>query len=202
MDECGRSPEAARREDAALVERFRGGDESAFDALVLKHKDRVFGLCWRILGDYEEANDSAQEAFVRAYRAMRSFRGEAAFSTWLYRIAWNACINKAGSAGFLRRRRMVRLDQLRGEGDDGPPLQVRDGAPSPAEALEREERALRVREAIDGLPADQRAAIVLRDIEGLPYEEIAVIAGCSIGTVKSRIARGRERLRELLRGRL
>lgn len=202
MDGGGKSPEAARAEDADLVRGFQGGDESAFDALVLRHKDRVFRLCYRILGDYDEANDSAQEVFVRAYRAMRGFRGDAAFSTWLYRIAWNACANKVGSAGYLRRGRMVRLDQPSGDDGDGPPREVRDGAPSPAEALDRKERALRVREAIGSLPEDQRAAVVLRDMEGLPYGEIAEIAGCGVGTVKSRLSRGRDRLKELLRGRL
>jgi RNA polymerase sigma-70 factor (ECF subfamily) len=202
MDGCGKSPDAARREDAALVRVFQGGDESAFDTLVLKHKDRVFGLCYRILGDREEANDSAQEAFVRAYRAMRGFRGDSAFSTWLYRIAWNACANKVGSAGYLRRRRMVRLDQAPVDCESGRPLEASDRAPSPAEALDRKERAQRVREAIDALPPDQRAAVVLRDMEGLPYEEIAEITGCDLGTVKSRLARARDRLREMLKGRL
>lgn len=202
MDGDGRSSEAARREDAALVRRFRSGDESAFDELVVRHKDRVFRLCWRLLGDYDEANDSAQEAFVRAYRAMGRFRGDAAFSTWLYRIAWNACLNKVSSAGYLRRKRTVSLDRPLGGDGDGPPLEVRDGGRSPVEALERKERALRVREAIGDLPGDQRAAVVLRDMEGLAYEEIAEITGCGLGTVKSRLARGRDRLRELLKGRI
>lgn len=202
MDGDGRSSEAARREDAALVRRFRSGDESAFDELVVRHKDRVFRLCWRLLDDYDEANDSAQEAFVRAYRAMGRFRGDAAFSTWLYRIVWNACLNKVSSAGYLRRRRTVSLDRPLAGGDEGLSSRVRAAALSPAEALDRKDRALRIREAIGDLPGDQRVAVVLRDIEGLPYEEIAEIAGCGLGTVKSRLARGRDRLRELLKGRI
>jgi len=97
-------------EDALLIEAFQRGDKKAFDELVIRHKDRIFNLCYRFLGDYEEANDSAQEAFVKAYGSLNTFRLESAFSTWLYRIAVNACKNKLGSAAYRAKRKTVSLD--------------------------------------------------------------------------------------------
>jgi RNA polymerase sigma-70 factor (ECF subfamily) len=187
-------------EDALLVEAFQKGDKKAFDELVIKHKDRIFNLCYRFLGDYEEANDSAQEAFVKAYGSLNTFRLESAFSTWLYRIAVNTCKNKLGSAAYRAKRKTVSLDNP-GKNEDGPlPVEIQNGTPSPLARMEEKEKMALVQKALDTLPTEFKMVVTLRDVEGLSYEDIAEITGLHLGTVKSRIARARTELRNKLRG--
>ena len=187
-------------EDALLIEAFQRGDKKAFDELVIRHKDRIFNLCYRFLGDYEEANDSAQEAFVKAYGSLNTFRLESAFSTWLYRIAVNACKNKLGSAAYRAKRKTVSLDNP-GNNEDGPlPMEIQNGTPSPLARMEEKEKMALVQGALDALPTEFKMAVTLRDVEGLSYEEIAEVTRLNLGTVKSRIARARTDLRNKLRG--
>lgn len=187
-------------EDALLIKAFQRGDKRAFDQLVIRHKDRIFNLCYRFLGDYEEANDSAQEAYVKAYRSLKTFRLESSFSTWLYRIAVNTCKNKLGSSAYKAKRKTVSLDNP-GNNEDGPlPMEIQNGSPSPLARMEEKERMRLVQTAMDTLPTEFKMVVALRDIEGLSYEDIAEITRLNLGTVKSRIARARTDLRNKLRG--
>lgn len=186
--------------DVATVRDFQTGNKAAFDTLVLKHKDKVFNLCYWFLGDYEEANDSAQEIFVKVYRSLKKFRLESKFSTWLYRIAVNTCKNRVKSSEYRNKKKMVWLNNPgESEGTKASP-DIPDESPSPMMELEKKERLMLVKNAINSLPAEQKMVVALRDIEGLTYDEVANITGLNPGTVKSRLARARLDLREKLRG--
>ncbi|MGV7928220.1 MAG: RNA polymerase sigma factor [Spirochaetota bacterium] len=187
------------RDDGTLVRDALAGDRRAFDLLVLRHGDMLFNLCFRMLGDYDEASDCAQDAFIRAYRALGGFRGEAAFPTWLYRIAVNTCRNRLASAEYRRSRKAVRLEGT-GADDTLLPVNGRASFSNPTARFEREEREAVIQRALDGLPPDEKTVAVLRDIEGRSYEEIAMLTGTRPGTVKSRLARARRRLRTKLEG--
>ena len=187
-------------EDTVSIKSFLAGDKKTFDKLVLKYQDRVFNLCYRFLGDYEEANDSAQETFIKVYNSLKNFRFESAFSTWLYRIAANTCKNKLSSVKFRLNQRMVRLDREKVSDEDCRLTEIRDESLSPEAELEKKERETIIQKAIDSLPKDYKSVVVLRDIEGLSYEETAEITGYNIGTVKSKLSRARVRLREKLKG--
>ena len=183
--------------DAALVRSFQAGNKAAFDKLVLNHKDRIFNLCFRFLGDYQEANDSAQEVFVKAYRSLKRFRFESAFGTWLYRIAVNTCKNKVKSLDYRYAKKMVYLDNP-GAVQDAHGLEISDETQSPLAELEKRERMELIQRAIESLPPEQKMVVILRDIQGLPYDDIADITGCGLGTVKSRLSRARLELRRKL----
>jgi RNA polymerase sigma-70 factor (ECF subfamily) len=190
----------ASDEDALLVKAFQKGDRKAFDELVIRHKDRIFNLCYRFLGDFEEANDSAQEAFVKAYGSLKSFRLESAFLTWLYRVAVNTCKNKLGSRAFRANRKTVSLDNPGNDKDGFLPVEIQNGNPSPLARMEEKEKMVLLQKALDTLSEEFKMAVTLRDMEGLSYEQIAEITGLNLGTVKSRIARARTDLRNKLRG--
>lgn len=202
-------PEAGAR-DRECIEAFLAGDRSAFDRLVARYMDRTFNLCCRYLGDPEDANDCAQEVFVKVYQSLKKFRFESSFSTWLYTITVNTCKNRLKSAEYRYRKRMVPIAAPGGdEGSDGRSPsggrsgavgELEDPAPSPLAELTRMESEALVARAISTLPHDARAVLVLRDVEGLSYEEIAGVTGYNIGTVKSKLARARQQLREKLRG--
>lgn len=194
----------AEASDLSLVQRAQKGEAGAFDALVRRYQHKVVKLVMRYVRNQTEAEDIAQEAFIKAYRALPRFRGDSAFYTWLYRIA----INTAKNALAARARNPVQFDLDRGDGDDGDApgdLQDRmtDTATPEALALTEEIRAT-VTAAIEQLPEDLRTAIMLRELEGLSYEEIATAMDCPVGTVRSRIFRAREavdaRLREIFDG--
>ena len=181
--------------DQQLVQRVQKGDKSAFDLLVLKYQHRVLKLVGRFVSDAAEAQDVAQEAFLKAYRALPSFRGESAFYTWLYRIA----INTAKNALVSNRRRPVDFDldlQDPEQYDRQARLKEVD---TPEGVLLTEEIREVVERAMEQLPEDLRTAIVLREIEGLSYEEIAEAMDCPVGTVRSRIFRAREAIASKLR---
>jgi RNA polymerase sigma-70 factor (ECF subfamily) len=188
-----------REVDQALVERAQAGDSRAFDALVLKYQQRVASLIGRYIRDSSEVLDVTQDAFLKAFRALPSFRGESAFYTWIYRIAINTVKNHLVAQG------------RRPPGDDvdaevAEQLEVgfklRDNATPEGELLS-DEIADNVQAALNSLPEDLRTALVLRELEGMTYEEIASAMECPIGTVRSRIFRAREaidkRLRPLLK---
>lgn len=174
--------------DQELVARAQAGDRRAFDLLVLKYQQKVAGLIGRYLRDPHEVQDVAQEAFIKAYRALGGFRGESAFYTWLYRIAINAAKNHLASRGRRPPRddmEMEVAEQLESGG------RLREMG-TPENHLLTEEIAHTVQKALNELPEDLRTAIVLRELEGLSYEEIAEAMDCPIGTVRSRIFRARD----------
>ncbi|MHA3903374.1 RNA polymerase sigma factor RpoE [Castellaniella sp. WN] len=182
--------------DLALVERVRRGERHAFDLLVIKYQRKIMRLLSRMIHDPAEVEDVAQEAFIKAYRALPQFRGESAFYTWLYRIALNTARNWQ-AASF---RRPATVSPL--ENEDGETFDQIDGLSdhsTPESLMASRQVAQAVNEAIDELPDDLRVAIVLREIEGMSYEEIASTMQCPIGTVRSRIYRAREAIAARLR---
>lgn len=181
--------------DQQLVQRVQAGDQSAFNLLVLKYQHRVLKLVGRFVSDPSEAQDVAQEAFLKAYRALGSFRGESAFYTWLYRIA----INTAKNALVAQRRRPVDFD-LDAQDPEAFERQAKlKESDTPEGVLLTEEIRQVVEKAMEQLPEDLRTAIVLRELEGLSYEEIAEAMDCPVGTVRSRIFRAREAIDKKLK---
>jgi RNA polymerase sigma-70 factor (ECF subfamily) len=199
MDKPTESTAAEHQEEIAWIKAFQSNDKQAFDKLVQRYQDRVFNLCYRFLGDYQEASDSAQEIFMKVYRNLKTFRGEARFSTWLYTIGINTCRNKIKSAAFRQRRRMVSLHPPGVAGEGIPALDPQDTAPSPLAQLEAQEKEKLIQQALEALPEEGRTIIILRDLEGLSYEEIGRITGLNLGTVKSKLSRARLKLREQLK---
>ena len=178
--------------DLSLVRRVQRGDKGAFDALVLKYQHKLVKLVMRYVRNPAEAEDIAQEAFIKAYRALPQFRGDSAFYTWLYRIA----INTAKNAVVSRDRSPIEYDLDRNNTDESYDMQGRMKDPDTPEGLVlTDEIRTTVNAAIEALPEDLRTAIVLRELEGLSYEEIAAILSLPIGTVKSRLNRARLTLR-------
>lgn len=174
--------------DRDLVERVQRGDSSAFDVLVRKYQHRVIGLVGRYVHDWSECQDVAQEVFMRAYRALGNFRGDAQFSTWLHRIAVNTAKNHL--VAQHRRPPTDDIDVMDAEQYDTS-LRLRD-TDTPEHELLRQEIETTVMAAVNRLPTELREAITLREVEGLSYEEIAERMGCPIGTVRSRIFRARD----------
>jgi len=177
-----------RNIDQALVERVQRGDKSAFDILVLKYQSKIIQLVNRYVHDPDEAMDVAQEAFVKAYRAIGHFRGESAFYTWIYRIAINTAKNYLVASG--RRPPAGDIDAQDAEQYEGA-TGLREYA-TPERMLLKDEIEKTVASAIEELPDDLKTAITLRELEGLSYEEIAQTMECPIGTVRSRIFRARD----------
>ena len=167
-------------DDASLLARLRTGDGRAFEELVTTYQHRIFGVALRMLGTRAEAEEIAQETFLRAHRALGEFRGEARLGTWLYAIASRLCLNRLAS-GLRRHERSddLALAQAPAEGTDA------------AGALERGELQAALREAVAALPEERRIVVVLRDLEGLSYEEIAEVLGVPLNTVRTRLHRGR-----------
>jgi RNA polymerase sigma-70 factor (ECF subfamily) len=177
-------------DDAVLLERAVAGDDLAFRQLVDRYASRVYAICWRYFGNNEEAEDAAQGAFVALYRGMASFRGHAAFSTWLYRVATNACHDLARRNA--RQPRTVPLDHERSPGMTEP---LDDAA---LDRLASTELQSDLRAALQQLDAEQRHAVVLRDVVGASYADIAATQHVAVGTAKSRVHRAHARLAELL----
>ncbi len=174
--------------DQQLVERVQQGDKRAFDLLVIKYQHRIAALISRFIRDPDEVQDVAQEAFIKAYRALANFRGDSQFYTWLYRIAINTAKNY-----LVARNRRPPNDDI--EVDDAIFFDGADGLrdiDSPEENLMGEQLMVIVNQAIKDLPEDLRSALTLREYDGLSYEEIAQVMACPVGTVRSRIFRARE----------
>ena len=180
--------------DLELVKRVQRGEKSAFDLLVLKYQHRIGAVIGRFVPDHAEAQDIAQESFMRAYRALQTFRGDAQFYTWLYRIAVNTAKNHL--VAMKRRPPTSDVEVEDAEHFTGARMQDND---TPEHELLREEIAREVSQTVAALPEELRQAITLREVEGLSYEEIAETMDCPIGTVRSRIFRAREAIDARLR---
>lgn len=185
-----------REVDQLLVERAQGGDQGAFDQLVSKYQRKLGRLLSRYIRDAAEVEDVSQEAFIKAYRALPSFRGDSAFYTWLYRIGINTAKNHLVAQG-RRAPTRTEFDADEAEGFEDASL-LRD-INTPESLLMSKQIGQTVNAAMDALPEELRTAIVLREIEGLSYEEIAGVMDCPIGTVRSRIFRAREAVAGKLR---
>lgn len=193
----GRSEhEGVEPTDAELLRAHVDGDPAAFGLLFARHRDRLWAVALRTMGNPEDAADGLQDGLIAAYRRAGSFRGEAAVTTWLHRVVVNACLDRIRAAKV--RRTEVLPDDLEEYGDRGSRVSAEPGTEDPAEHAVRDERRRQVLDALATLPAEQRAALVLVDMEGYPVAEVAVMLGCAVGTVKSRCSRGRARLAELL----
>ena len=175
----------SQADDRALVEACLAGDKSAFDVLVERHRKQVYQVCYRFTGNHEDASDLAQDVFVRAYRALRTFKGHSAFSTWLYRVAVNAGLNHVAV-----KRPVLEAIGTREHEDTQ--------AERPDRAVLRQERAATVRAAIARLPRKQRATMILRMYHELPHEQIAAILGSSVGAVKANFFHALANLKRIL----
>jgi RNA polymerase sigma-70 factor (ECF subfamily) len=179
-----------RSGDLQILKRFNDGDISAFEELVLKYQDRIYNLCRYMLGNTHEAEDAAQDTFIKAYQKLKDFKPEASVYTWLYRIAVNTCLD-------YKKKPFFESIFKKAEGDEFVDEAASDW-PSPEKLYESKQIDLALHNSIKKLPSKLRAAIVLKEMEGLSYEEIADILEVSIGTVKSRISRARDELKKTL----
>jgi RNA polymerase sigma-70 factor, ECF subfamily len=186
--------DAVNTEDQRLIDECLAGRTDAFDQLVVRYQDRLYNTLVRIVGSADEARDVAQDAWVHAFHKLETFRGDSAFYSWLFRIAFNAAVTAKRKA----RRMSASLDAAR----DLAGREIADGRKDgqPSHPLELAERQELVKAAVAQLPEEYRTVLVLKEMEDLKYEEIAKIVGCPVGTVRSRIHRARAELRERLRG--
>ncbi len=182
----------ARLDDTALVAECLAGTQGAFDLVVERYRRPIYQLCYRFVGSHEDASDLTQDVFLRAFRGLKSFRGQAALSTWLYRIGVNVCLNRVS----VKRP----LDNTTSE-----PIDVHDfvdaRSDSPADRLLRQERSAHVRAAIARLPEKQRATLILRTYHELSHQEIADVLGSSVGAVKANFFHALANLKKILEGR-
>jgi len=179
-------------EDNFLIKQAIRGDAYAFEQLMRKHESRMYSVALRMCGNREDAQDCVQDAMLRIYRALDRFKGQSSFSTWVYRITMNTCLDE------LRRRKVrasTSLDSLLESG-----WSPTDETDTPEHHAIDAERRKALSGAIQSLPEDMRSAIVLREMQGLSYEEISDVLSVNVGTIKSRISRGREKLRQLITG--
>jgi len=183
-----------------FIERLKTGEATAFDLLVTRYSADIYALLYRLTESREDAADLTQETFLRALKAIKDFRGEADLKTWLFRIAVNESRNRFRWWKRRRRETTVSLDAAVGDGETALSDTFSSASATPEEDVLRREREITLRRALQSLPEIFRQAVVLCDIEGFSYEEIAATLGVNIGTIKSRIARGREELRRKLQG--
>ena len=186
------------RSDVELLRAHVEGDHAAFGELFARHRDRLWAVALRTMGNPEDAADGLQDGMVAAFRRAGSFRGEAAVTTWLHRVVVNACLDRIRAAKVRRAEALP--EDLEEYGDRGSTTTATGEAEDPADLSEQAERRRQVLDALATLPEEQRAALVLVDMEGYPVAEVALILDCPVGTVKSRCSRGRARLAELLAG--
>ena len=194
--------EARPRAEAEFIERLKRGDASAFEALVAERSGEIYGLLFRLTENSEEARDLTQETFLRAFQSIGGFRGEADLRTWIYRIAINQARNRWRWWRRRSRDTTVSLDATQGESGRTVGATLAELSDNPEQQTLAHEREVALRSALQRVGRAYREAVILRDIEGFTYEEIATTLGINVGTVKSRLARGREELRQKLEGSL
>ena len=182
------------KEEGAIIQRVLAGEAEAFETLVLANQRKVYHLCLRMTGNQEDAEDLAQEAFLKAFQNLESFKGESGFGPWLYRLASNVCID------HLRREKRREKSSLTYLDDAGVAVEIElpDERFSPAVALDKRQVQERVQQGLDALTSEHRSILVLRELSGLSYDEIGSALGLSAGTVKSRISRARLALTKIL----
>jgi RNA polymerase sigma-70 factor (ECF subfamily) len=185
-------------EEAVFVARLQANDDAAYDELVRTYSGSIFHVAYRMLGDSAEASDAVQEIFLKVFRNIGGFKGEAALKTWIFKIAFSEILNRL--RWWKRRYRYATMsldDQPNGNGTS-PGLNLASTSPTPEEILQSKEQEEKIQQALGRLSKDHRSIVVLRDIEGFSYHEIADVLGVSIGTVKSRLARARADLKTSL----
>jgi RNA polymerase sigma-70 factor (ECF subfamily) len=182
-DPAGAARTAVREDDRQAIAACQQGEREAFDRLVERYQRDVYRLCYRYVNNHQDANDMAQDVFLKAYRAIGRFRGDSSFSTWLYRIAVNTCLN-------FRAARRLPQDELSD--------QIADGGASAAERMHEAERSAEVRRAVSRLPEKQRATLILKIYQDLTHEEVAGILGSSVGTVKANLFHALANLKKLM----
>lgn len=194
------SNDTSSAEDRQLIDKFKAGEHEAFDQLVEKYSGRAYQIAYGILGNRQDAEEVAQDVFVRIHRALPRFRGDSEFTTWMYRIAMNLARNKYRWNKSRGSQRNVSIDApLDGTDDpDAKRLDVVEGRLAPDEKASLDELEQRALAELDNLPELYRQALMLRNVDELSYEDIADLLGCKLGTIKSRIARAREELRKRL----
>lgn len=188
-----------QNQEKDLIQRCKSGDRKAFDQLVIRYQERIFATAYRLLGNYEEARDTVQDAFIKAYQGIEGFREEANFYTWIYRIVMRLCYYKLRSKKYLQTLRTQSLDELRKTEEGYLPRQIAITKETPHQILIRKETQQAVRGVISTLTEKYYQVIVLRDLENLSYKKIAKILSCPVGTVRSRLAKARELLKRKLK---
>ncbi|MBN2899594.1 MAG: sigma-70 family RNA polymerase sigma factor [Clostridia bacterium] len=180
--------------EALLLERIKKGDITSFELLIADYQVYAYNIAYRMLGNEEDAKDITQEALIKVYKSINKFKGTSSFSTWLYRIVMNTCKDE------LKKRKevMISLDKEIETGEGTMAMEIGDERLNPSKIVEKNEITHMVQDAISRLPEDNRMVVVLRDIQGLSYEEISEVIKEPIGTVKSRINRGRNMLKKIL----
>jgi len=195
------APAAARgSDDPVFIEKLKAGETAAFETLVDLYSGDIYALLYRLTENADDARDLTQDTFLRVIRSIKGFRGQSELRTWLYRIAINESRNRFRWWKRRRRHLTISLDATIGESDTAIHETMSDGSESPEEAALAREREQGLQEALNEIPEIYREAVVLRDVEGMSYEETAAALNIGIGTVKSRISRGREELRKRLKG--
>jgi RNA polymerase sigma-70 factor (ECF subfamily) len=190
------APAEAELTDHELLQAHVDGDPDAFAVLFRRHRDRLWAVALRTMGNPEDAADGLQDGMIAAYRRAGSFRGDAAVTTWLHRVVVNACLDRIRAAKVRRAGPLP--EDLDDFGDRGSLLTATTEAADPADLAVVQERRQLVLDALDQLPSDQKAALILVDMEGYPVAEVAQMLDCAVGTVKSRCSRGRARLATML----
>lgn len=180
--------------DTEMIKRCKDGDREAFNALMEKYQNIMFGMAYSLLSDYQDAEDAVQETFIKAYKSISSFKGDSAFTTWLYVICRNSCND------ILRKRQKHSVvTSIDADDDDGGPVkEIKSDAPSPEDVVELNETQALVRDAINSLKPEYKEVLVLSDIQQMSYDEVSAILKIPNGTVKSRLNRARNALRKKL----
>lgn len=178
-----------------LIKKAKKGDSAAFSALMDRHFSMIYNLALRMAGNPDDASDLTQEVMIKLFKNIGAFEGKSKFSTWVYRVASNTCLDELRK---IKRRSAASLDAEYETQDGRGVYEVEDTSPTPEVSAERAELKDIVAKAVSRLGEEYRTAVILRDINGLSYTEIAEVIGCSVGTVKSRISRGRASLKEIL----
>ena len=194
LSRCAHSPSLSLVEDQDLIARVQSGDASAFDALIEKYKARLYTVIYNMLGNHEDAADLSQETFLKAFKSIRSFRSQANFYTWLYRIGVNTTLN------FIKKRKEIHfsLNEMSSEVENEPFLKEWASKEMVSREIDRGELQEKLNEALQKLSEGHRAVVVLHDIEGMKHQEIAKVLGCSEATARSRLFYAHQQLQALL----